>query len=105
VPLEGHAERLRTPLGRRDKQLLAAVAVVAAIALAAGGAYTIIRGGLPSDAGCVVVTVPGSMGGVTIRHCGAAAVRFCRIEAREDEAVAAACRRGGYTRGVPAATS
>jgi len=95
VPVERHAERLRTPLGRSDKRLLIVFALVTVIAVVAGGAYAVSHHG-PSNDGCVVVTIPGSIGGVTLRNCGAAAVRFCRKESAGNEAIAAACKRRSY---------
>lgn len=96
MPLEGHAERLRTPLGPRDRKLLGVLALVALLAVAAGGAYGLTRGDGPSNAGCVIVTVPSTMGGARVRNCGAAAASFCQTEAAGPDDILAACRRAGY---------
>ena len=96
VPVEGHWQRATTPLSRRDKRLLAAAAgIAAAVAAAAGATYAVHPSGR-SDAGCVVVRLPSTMGGAEVRNCGAAAHTFCRLQGRVDATVAAACRRAGY---------
>ena len=96
MPLEGHWRRLETPLSRRDKRVLAAIACVAALATG-GGIYAYVdRAPGRSDAGCVTVVIPSTLGGSTIRRCGAAARTFCRTEAGNNPEVAAQCRRKGY---------
>jgi len=92
MPIEGQT---RTPLGRRDRFLLAAVAI-ALVAAAAVGGVTLATRGSRSNAGCVVVAVPSTMGGATVRACGPAAHRFCRTQGKRDTTVAAACRAQGY---------
>lgn len=96
MPVEGQWRRANTPLGRRDKRLLLAAAGVAVVAVAAGGAVYATHPSGSSDAGCIVVRLPSTMGGADVRNCGAAAHRFCRLEGRVDAAVAAACRRQGF---------
>lgn len=44
----------------------------------------------------VDVSVPSTMGGASLRRCGAAARAFCRDQGRSDRTIAAACRRQGY---------
>jgi hypothetical protein len=96
VPVEGQWRRVHTPLGRRDRRVIAAVVVVALLAAGGGlGAY-LSRPGGTSDAGCVVVTLASTMGGGTTRRCGADAVAFCRTEGPRNSTIAAACRRAGY---------
>ena len=96
MPIEGQA---RTPLGRRDRFLLAAVAT-ALLAAAAAGGVTLARSESHSSADCVVVAVPSTMGGATVRACGQAAHRFCHTQGKRDAAVAAACRSQGYAADV-----
>ena len=96
MPIEGQA---RTPLGRRDRFLLAAVAT-ALLAAAAVGGVTLATGESHSSSGCVVVAVPSTMGGATVRACGQAAHRFCRTQGKRDATVTAACRRQGYAADV-----
>ena len=96
MPVEGQWERARTPLSRRDKRLLAAAGALAAAAVAAGGVVYATHSSGRSDAGCVVVRLPSTMGGAEVRNCGAAAKTFCRLQGKVDATVAAACRRAGY---------
>ena len=100
VPVEGQWRRANTPLTRRDKRLLAAVAaLVVATAAAVGGVYA-AHPSARSDAGCVVVSLPSTMGGAQVRNCGTAAHTFCRLQGNVDPAVAAACRREGFAADV-----
>jgi hypothetical protein len=93
MPVEGHEQRLVSPLGPRDKHFLAAMACAVALGVGASVyAYT-NRAPAPSNRGCVVVTVASSLGGTTLRNCGAAARSFCRAQARLNVDIAAACRR------------
>jgi hypothetical protein len=94
VPVEGQALRARTALRPRDKAFLAALAAAAVIASGVGAYLHFSRES--SVAPCVTVTIPSTMGGATIRKCGADAVRFCRAGAAVDSNVAAACRRQGF---------
>lgn len=95
MPIEGQA---RTPLGRRDRFLVVAVVLAAAVAVAE--AITLSGGGSHANARCVVVHVPSTMGGASLRNCGAAAHAFCRTQGKRDPAIAAACRKQGYAADV-----
>ncbi|HZT92232.1 MAG TPA: hypothetical protein VFA05_09350 [Gaiellaceae bacterium] len=94
VPVEGQLHRIRTPLARRERLLLAAavaagvVAVVVATVVYATQSH--VRG-----RGCVVFSVPSTMGGATLRECGPAARRFCRTQGTTNAQFAAACRSAG----------
>ncbi len=92
MPVEGQQHR---PLGRRDRVVIAVVACAAAIAAGAGSYAYVSRSPGSSDEGCVVVTLPASLGGERIRRCGSQAVAFCRDEAPRNGIVAEACRRAG----------
>jgi hypothetical protein len=95
MPVERQSERLRTPLGRRDRVVLA-TAVIGAV-VAGGVAFATHRHHETTfDATCVVVTVPSTMGGGTLRNCGAAARSFCRSQSALNDQIAAACRARGY---------
>jgi hypothetical protein len=96
MPVEGQWRRANTPLSRRDKRLLAAAAGAAAIAAAVLGIALASRSASPSNAGCVVVDVPSTMGGARLRACGAAAHAFCQARGTSNRTIAAACRRQGY---------
>src|SRR5579859_3904477 len=95
MPVEGQWRRANTPLNRRDKRLLAAAAVIASLAaLALAIAYALSPA--VSNAGCVVVDVPSTMGGARLRNCGANARAFCHSHGKLDSTIATACRRQGY---------
>lgn len=101
VPFEGQWQRVRTPLGRRDKLLLAGAVVVGAVVLVVALALV----GRGSTSGrtekCVVVDVPSTMGGARLAQCGEAAHDFCRTQGAKDTVVASACRAQGYAADVP----
>jgi hypothetical protein len=96
MPVEGHWDRLGTPLSRREKRLLIAVgclliAIVAAIAI-----YSLAdRSSSKPQAGCVTATFGASLGGATVQKCGAAAREFCRSQSLHSAQVADACRQQG----------
>ncbi len=97
MPVEGQWRRARTPLGRRDRVALLAIAGVAALAGLGGGLYAALGpSSTGSGEGCVVVTVPSTIGANRIERCGAAARRFCRNDAAGNTQIADACRRAGY---------
>jgi peptidoglycan/LPS O-acetylase OafA/YrhL len=100
MPVEGHAERLVTPLRRRDRIVLAAVAAAAAVAAVVLVVAWATRPAPPSNAGCVVVAVPSTMGGTTLRGCGAAAHALCRTRGRVDRTIAEACAAQGFAADV-----
>jgi hypothetical protein len=104
VPVEGQWQRVNTPLSRRDKRLLAAAAGVAVAAVVALGVVYAVQPSGRSDVGCIVVSLPSTMGGAEVRNCGAAAHTFCRLQGKVDATVAAACRQQGFAsdlRGAP----
>jgi hypothetical protein len=98
MPLEGHWDRLGTPLSGRERRLLAILAGVAAAVVIGVGVYAATDGS-HHRAGCIDVTVPASVGGATIHRCGADAARFCRAQGASNEAIAQACRREGLATG------
>ena len=102
MPLEGHWQRVNTPLRtltRRERRLvstavaLAVALAVAVIVLAAGASPA------PPRAGCISATVPAAMGASSVDACGARAVRICRQRAAATDpgslAVERDCRRAG----------
>ena len=96
MPLEAHAHRLATSLTRRDKLVIGVIVIGALLAVGVGIYSSVTRHSAPPGANCVTVTVPGTMGGGTLRNCGAAARRFCLAEYRLNDAIASACRAHGY---------
>jgi hypothetical protein len=98
MPVEGQWQRIRTPLRRREKLLLALAGTAAvATALVAG---LVFGHSEKSRESCLLVRVPSTMGGATLRECGAAAHDFCRRQAH-DAFVAQACRKQGYAAELP----
>jgi hypothetical protein len=96
VPVERQWQRARTPLSRRDKRLLGAVACIAAAATTVLVVASFVQHAPASNAGCIVAEVPSTMGGARLRSCGAAAHTFCRTQGRRDGRIAAACRTQGF---------
>src|SRR5690242_17793901 len=100
MPIEPQA---RAPLTRRDKQLIGTLgAALLAAALALG--ITLATHSSHQQADCVEVTLPSTMGGATIRRCGANARAFCRQQ-ESIPVVAAACQKHGYGHRVRARLS
>jgi hypothetical protein len=95
MPVERQSERLATPLRPRDRHFIAAVACAVVIGGGAGAFAYAGNPPEPASRGCVVVTVASSLGGATLRNCGAAAKRLCRDEGKTNAGIAAACRRQG----------
>ena len=80
VPLEGHWERVNTPvrkLSERERRLVWIVGALVAATAAVAVVVAIATSG-SSNAGCVEVEVPGTMGAGVNRVCGQQAVTFCR---------------------------
>lgn len=96
MPVEGHAQRLAASLRPRDKYFLAVMAFAVALGIGLGAYAYASRAPAPSNKGCVVVTVASSLGGTTLRNCGSAARRFCRVEGKRDGVIAAECRQQGF---------
>jgi hypothetical protein len=98
MPLEGHAERVNTPLRPRDRHVLVVLALVTLVAVVAASVYAIAR---PSSSGvhCISFTVPASMGGAAVRECDAGATHYCRVNAIVPQAVEA-CNRAGFAVGA-----
>jgi hypothetical protein len=97
MPVEGQWDRVNHPLRSTDRRVLAVMAWVTAIAVIGGVIFALTRPA-HSDAGCVVFTVPASVGGATVRYCGGNAKTFCATKDGLAE-VAAECRRLGYLSG------
>ena len=103
MPLQGHWDRLQTPVrqttGRERRIVWVFGAVLAAAAL--GAIIVAIATSGPSlPAGCIQVEVPSTMGGSTTRFCGQDAASFCRSPAAHkpplDATALPKCRDAGY---------
>lgn len=94
MPLEGQWDRVNVPLRAHDRRVLAVMAGLTAIVVIGGIIFALARPA-HSNAGCVVFTIPASVGGATLRYCGGKAKTFCATKDGQAEA-AAECRRLGY---------
>jgi hypothetical protein len=97
MPVEGQWERVNGPLRSNDRTVLVVMACLTAVVLIGAVIYALTKP-RHSDAGCVVFTVPASVGGATVRDCGAKGKAFCATKDGQTEA-AAECRRLGYPSG------
>jgi hypothetical protein len=98
MPLEGHFDRVNTPLRQLTKRernvvisgLVVTLAALAALLLATSGASQ-----PPPASGCIRVSVAGRTGAELIQACGAEARELCARSAGVDEpqfrAIAAGC--------------
>jgi hypothetical protein len=111
MPLQGHWQRVNTPLREttpREKMLVRVVLwIVAAIAvgtvivaIATSGNGT---SGSPLAAGCIRIEVPSTMGGSASDLCGAKAASFCTSSAAHSPPLNATalpkCRDAGFATG------
>ncbi len=86
--MDGRSQRITGPLSRRQKQLMALVGALIAVALGAVSAWAATGPGSydRSRNGCVTVNVQSSMGGSVTHECGAAARALCHTAfARSDQ--------------------
>ena len=94
--MEGQWERARTPLSRRDRRLVAIFGALAVLAAVAAFTVYLTRSHHESNAGCITRNVPSTMGGASVKTCGAAARRLCAARGRESASVTARCEELGY---------
>lgn len=99
MPLEGHFQRVNTPLRRltkRERNVVMAGVIVTFAALAALILATAGSSQPPPAPGCIRVSVAGRTGAELIQACGAEARQLCARSAGKDEpqylAIAAGCR-------------
>jgi hypothetical protein len=104
VPLEGHWDRVNTPLREttlRERRLARVVGAFVAVAVVAGVIAAIATSGPGTKPGCVNVDVPSTMGGGGIHACGQRAAEFCRGPVAHSAPLAASalpkCREAGYS--------
>jgi len=104
VPLQGHWNRVNTPLREttgRERWLVRIVAGVLGIGVVAAVVVAMTTSGGGTDSGCVRVDVPSTMGGSTIHACGAQGAAFCRGPVAHDPSLRATalprCREAGYS--------
>src|SRR4029079_7873615 len=102
MPLEGHWQRVNTPLrrlsGRERNIAIAAVAVTLAACVAIILA-TVGHTRPEPGPGCIRALIPHVMGAETLDACGTRAERICQARATDADpgarAVQEACRRAG----------
>jgi hypothetical protein len=102
MPLEGHWQRVNTPMrriGRRERNV--AVAAVAAVVIALVAIVIATAGdSRPAPAaGCIYAIVPGVMGATPVDACGAQARRICAQRATRTDpgsrTIRTSCRKAG----------
>lgn len=93
MPMEGQAERVITPLRKRDKQAIAVFVAACVIAVVAIAVFGHLFRAAPSNADCVVVSGAGSTGFMSSRTCGPPARGVCATMGRFNSSVTAQCRR------------
>lgn len=105
MPLEGHYQRVNTPLRRLTRRERNVAAIVLAITAAAVLALMLApasssTSNAAAGPGCVYAVVAGRTGGEPLSACGAEAVELCqrasqRSEGRWSETVGSACADAG----------
>jgi hypothetical protein len=105
MPLEGHFDRVNTPLrrltGRERRVAIVTVAITVAAVLAI--VLATVGDSRPAPApGCIYAIVPGVMGATPVDECGARAKGVCAGHATRSDpgsrAIQASCRRAGMLR-------
>jgi hypothetical protein len=88
VPLQGHWQKVNTPLRettRRERLLLRIVVAVSAIAAVVLVIVAISSSSPSTPAGCIHVELPSTMGAVASDLCGKTAREFCQSTAAHTE--------------------
>jgi hypothetical protein len=109
MPLEGHFQRVNTPLRRltkRERNVLVAGLAITIVALVGLILATQSDSRPAPGPGCIYTVVAGRTGGEPVHGCGAEAEAICAHSARFDnprsETVVEACREAGVaTTGKP----
>ena len=102
MPLEGHWQRVNTPLRRlsqRERNVVIAVVAATVVAVVVLVAATVGNSRPEPSPGCIYAIVPGFTGAQPVDACGAQARRICAERATRDDpgsrAIQASCRRAG----------
>jgi hypothetical protein len=100
VPLQGHWQRVNTPLREtttRERRIVLVVAALVGIAVIASIIVAIGSSSPSTPSSCIRLEVGSTMGGGTTTLCGGAAAKFCRGPAAHGEqGYLAKCREAGY---------
>jgi hypothetical protein len=102
VPMEGHWQRVNTPLRRlsgRERGVAVAAVAITAVALIALVLTTVGNSRPALPRGCISAIVPGATGGASVEACGTRARSLCAIHATQEDpgsqAIKESCRRAG----------
>ncbi|HVC07414.1 MAG TPA: hypothetical protein VND98_07520 [Solirubrobacterales bacterium] len=102
MPMEGHWQRVNTPLRRltpRERNVALAAVTITALTLIALIALTAGNTRPPPSRGCLSAIVPGIMGGGSVEACGERARSLCLRHAGLGDpgslAIEESCRRYG----------
>ena len=102
MPLEGHWERVNTPvrrLTRRERRVVLVAALATAVTLLALVLSTVGNSKPAPAPGCIYAIVPGVMGATPVDACGPRAKGICARRATGEDppsrAIRADCRRAG----------
>jgi len=102
MPLEGHWQRVNTPvrrLSRREKRVVLVAVVATAITCLVLVLSTVGNSRPAPEPGCIYAIVPGPTGAMPVDACGARARGICARHATADDppsrAIRADCRRAG----------
>jgi type II secretory pathway component PulM len=102
MPLQGHWQRVNTPLrhlSRRERNVVIAVVAATLVAVVVLVLATVGDSRPEPARGCIYAIVPGVMGATPVDACGAEARRLCAARATRTDpgsrAIQASCRRAG----------
>ena len=103
MPLQGHWQRVNTPLREttpRERLLVRVVAAVMGLAVVAAVIVAIGSSSPSTPAGCIHVELPSTMGAVASNLCGDTARQFCHSSAAHSEPLnhtaLPKCREAGF---------
>jgi predicted membrane-bound mannosyltransferase len=102
VPLQGHWDRVNTPLRKttsRERRIVWAFGALLAVAAIVAGVVFVANGSSSPTVGpgCLRIEVGSTMGGGATTICGKAARNFCGSSAAHaEQGFLAKCRDAGY---------
>jgi hypothetical protein len=106
VPLEGHWQRINTPvrtMGGRERRIVSIAAGLLALVAIAATIVAIGSSGPSTGSGCIRVDLPSTMGAVSPELCGSTAREFCISRAANSEPLEHTalprCREAGLATG------
>jgi hypothetical protein len=102
VPLQGHWQRVNTPLRKttlRERRILWVAVALLAAACVAGGIVAFGSSSPATPAGCIHLEAPSTMGGVASDICGNDAKNLCTGQNARTDPLSATilpqCRKAG----------